>query len=135
MGERENKLSKENVLKTFSRSVKRAWRLLDGKDNNTFESLAEGFADLAKDLGATDFELADAYLAGVSVKNRQDLFEVYCEKIGQENQFTSLEDVRRWADDMVKIRDKYNLKDPLKQQEDEHKDGPTNFWPGNLNSN
>jgi hypothetical protein len=112
---RESRFDKDTVLKALSENVKKADSLPLGPQRDTFEKLILRYTSLAEEMGATNFEIADANFSATDEKDRQELFDTYCQQLWTaSDDFGSLEELKGWADDMIKIRDKYNLVDTLK---------------------
>ncbi|OGM08505.1 hypothetical protein A2Z67_02125 [Candidatus Woesebacteria bacterium RBG_13_36_22] len=126
MIEKKSGLSKNDILNALSLSIKRCESASNDDESGIYVDLMNKYTLLAKDMGATEFEITDAWFSGKREEDRQNLFEVYCEKLWHYNEdFESFEDLKKWTEVMIKIRDKYNLADPLKI-ENELKNGDKN---------
>jgi hypothetical protein len=114
MNERKSGFDKNAVLKALSDSVKKADSLPEGEERDAYDVLADRYFNLAEEMGATNFEITDAYFSATEQENRQGLFDTYCQQLWVScDEFGSYEELRDWADDMIKIRDKYKLQDTL----------------------
>ena len=114
MSERKSGFNKNMVLKTLSDNIRKADSLPVGIERDTFERLIGKYSALAEEMGATNFDITDVHFSATEEKDRQDLFDTYCQQLWTAcDDFGSFEELRSWADDMIKIRDKYKLKDTL----------------------
>ena len=116
MVERKSSLNKNAVLQALITNIRKAESDPYSDDSVNYSNIADHHATLAKNLGATDFELSNAYLFAIPEEDRQDLFEVYCEKLWHDKDFKSFEELHHWTTDMITLRKKYNLKDPLEPE-------------------
>jgi hypothetical protein len=114
MEERKSGFDKNAVLKALSDNIKKAESLPEGEERDTYEVLVYRYSSLAEEMGATNFEIADVYFSATEEKDRQELFDTYSQQLWTAcDDFGSFEDLRNWADDMIKVREKYKLKDTL----------------------
>jgi hypothetical protein len=119
MNERKSFFSKRDALRSLRINLIKAEFSSDHISKSAFEILADKNESLAREVGATNFEIADVYFSAMPKELRQNLLSVYCKRPWYENgNFESLEEVISWAKDMKKIREKYKLKDPLKPMEE-----------------
>ena len=117
MNERRTGLDKYAVLKALSTKIRSLETDPDSANSETDSGIADSYASLAKEMGATEFELADAYFSGIPEKeNRQDLLDVYCEKLWHDKSFESFDELVDWSKDMIRLRNKYKLRDSLEPE-------------------
>lgn len=119
MSERKSFFSKKDALRSLRINLVEAKFSTDRAGQSAFEVLADKNESLAREMGATDFEIADVYFSATPKEDRQNLLSTYCGRLWYNTQsFDSLEKLAEWTGDMKKIRDKYKLTDPLKPEKE-----------------
>jgi hypothetical protein len=119
MSERKSFFSKSDVLRSLRINLVKAKFSTDRASQSTFEVLADKNEFLAREMGATDFEITDTYFSATPKEGRQNLLSTYCGRLWYDTKsFDSFEKLIDWAKDMKKIRDKYKLRDPLKPEKE-----------------
>jgi hypothetical protein len=120
MGERKSFFSKRDALRSLRINLVEAKFSTDRVSQSTFEVLADKNESLAREMGATDFEIADVYFSATPKETRQDLLSTYCGRLRYNPEsFDSFEKLIEWGKDMKRIQVKYKLRDPLKPEKGE----------------
>ena len=115
MPEREKGLSKKYILSQLIKYVALDWKGLYGPESEIYSHKMNTYSSLASASGATEYEISEAYFLGISEEDRQSLLGVYCEKFWHDKDYESLDELNLWTKDMIKLRDRFHLEDPLEE--------------------
>ncbi len=115
MSERGKGLSKEYILRQLIKYVALDQEDLYGSESEIYSDSVDTYASLASASGPTDYEISEAYFLGMSKEDRRDLLGVYCEKFWHDKDYKSLDELNLWTENMIKLRDRFYLEDPLEE--------------------